>query len=236
MLPFQGAGGLTALTAQAFQDHGLTDDFSKDSPKSRAPGKGKNQTWNRPYQNYSSAYSYSNYLAKGSKKGSGKAQPKGDWKERDHDSRTNWKDPNHDNDGDGNRDRWGRYPGTGKQSQPRYGDGKANNKGSAQQGKNPQYGKNPATVQQVAICSTCSCALGFNIDCQECGRHPIPPGFQWKDTAPVRALICPCTNEAGAICGQPLGHSPACEFCREHRSRLKTLCHVAAQVILSISD
>ena len=222
MLPFQGAGGLTALTAQAFQDHGVAEDFTKGSPKSRPSGKGKQtQTaWGRFTQNYSTSYSYSSYPAKGSKKGHGKSQAKGDWKERDHDHRTNWKDPN--NDTDNNGDRWGSGPYNrfAPQSQPLYGDARSTaNKGAKQQTKNScQEGKKGySQLQQVVICSTCSCALGFNIDCQECGRHPVPPGFQWKDTAPLRTLICPCLNEAGVICAQPLGHSPACEFCREHR-------------------
>ena len=110
MLPFQGAGGLTALTAQAFQDHGVAEDFTKGSPTSRPSGKGKQtQTaWGRFTQNYATSYSYSSYPAKESKKGHGKSQAKGDWKERDHDHRTNWKDPN--NDTDNNGDRWGSGP------------------------------------------------------------------------------------------------------------------------------
>ena len=40
MLPFQGAGGMTALTAQAFLDQGC-EDYGKGSPKAKGSGKGK---------------------------------------------------------------------------------------------------------------------------------------------------------------------------------------------------
>ena len=70
MLPFQGAGGLLALTQQAFEDYGVhPEEFRKGSPqkpqsiKGKASSKGKNK----------------------SQKGKGK---KGPPKDRDHDSRT----------------------------------------------------------------------------------------------------------------------------------------------------
>ena len=49
MLPFQGAGGMTALTAQAFLDQGY-DDYGKGSPKAKGSGKGKQPQKRTDYQ------------------------------------------------------------------------------------------------------------------------------------------------------------------------------------------
>ncbi|OLP82167.1 hypothetical protein AK812_SmicGene37210 [Symbiodinium microadriaticum] len=109
MLPFQGAGGMTALTAQAFLDQGY-DDYGKGSPKAKGSGKGKSQSKRTDYQDswkpqmgYQRSTSYQNWSQnqggwtdyrapqKGTPKGGTKTQPKGSWKERDHDTRTDWK-------------------------------------------------------------------------------------------------------------------------------------------------
>ena len=71
MLPFQGAGGMTALTAQVFLDQGYEDYYGKESPKAKGSGKGKRVDYSKPKQDKD------------------KGQAKGQWKERDHDQRTN---------------------------------------------------------------------------------------------------------------------------------------------------
>ena len=236
MLPFQGAGGMTALTAQAFLDQGY-DDYGKGSPKAKGSGKGKSQSKRTDYQDswkpqmgYQRSTSYQNWSQnqggwtdyrapqKGTPKGGTKTQPKGSWKERDRDTRTDWKKQDDDNNDD-----WGSgwkswtpsrpsttplfsSPSSGKQQS-------SNTKG--QQPNNKGQGK--TKIQPVFICATCSCALGFCADCPDCKDHPTPPGFMWKDKVPWQSLKCPCANNSQQLCDKPLGHAQDCPFCQEHR-------------------
>ena len=80
-----------------------------------------------------------------------------------------------------------------------------------------QQGGKKSIVHQVQICLACTCALGYNLDCQECYNSPVPPGFYSKASAPVKSLICPASVQDGSICGSPLGINHKCDLCKEHR-------------------
>lgn len=237
MLPFQGAGGMTALTAQAFLDQGY-EDYGKGSPKAKGSGKGKQpqkrtdyqDSWkprmgtsSSSYQGWSQTQGWQDNNRKGKDKGKdkgpgkgkdkGKEQPKakGDWKDRDHDSRTNWKKDDDQDDYDSWGSGWssGTYPRT--HQTPLFG----TPSGHQQQPQNK--GKGRGKLQPVFICEKCSCALGYCIDCPNCKTHPVPPGFMWKDTVQWQALICPCITNSQQLCNKPLGHTQDCSFCQEHR-------------------
>ncbi|CAE7679736.1 unnamed protein product [Symbiodinium sp. CCMP2592] len=169
MLPFQGAGGMTALTAQAFLDR---DQWT--------PQMGKGSSHRSSYQGWSQKSGWSDYNTY--QKPKDKGQAKGQWKERDHDSRTNWKK---DDDQD-NNDSWGAW-GSGPWAPSRTPKGPifgGSGKGSPQQQTQHNKGKGHSHIQPVFICEHCSCALGYCIDCPKCKEHPVPPGFMWKDTVP----------------------------------------------------
>ena len=179
MLPFQGASGMTALTAH--------EDYGKGSPRAKGSGKGKPQSKSRsdrqdywsPQAGKSSGsrsshkgwYGWSDYSKP--KQGKDKGQAKGQWKERDHDKCTNWKkDDDHDN-----QDSWGQW-GSGPWAPSRTPSSSlfgGSNKGSNQQTQpqNPK-GKGHSHIQPVFICDTCSCALGCCSDCPACKTTQFP--------------------------------------------------------------
>ena len=202
MLPFQGAGGLLALTQQAFEDYGVhPEEFGKGSPQKPQSNKGK---------------------GKGSIKGKNKPQKgkgkKGPPKDRDHDSRTVWKkwdDDDNDSWGQGwpSHKSWYSKNQQGYSTQTKGQNTKTSGKAKTQ-GK--QGGKK-SIVHQVQICLACTCALGYNLDCQECYNSPLPPGFYSKASAPVKSLVCPASVQDGSICGSPLGINHKCDLCKEHR-------------------
>ena len=195
MLPLQGAGGMTALTAQAFLDQGY-DDYGNGSTKAKGSGKGKQapkrndcqDSWKPEMGNKRSTSSYQGWdyqgSQKGGQKGNQKGQAKGAWKERDHDSRTKWKK---DDDQD-NRDSWGSgwksWAPSRTHATPLFGCSSLN---QARPQENKGQGK--AKIQPAFICVLCSCA--FVLIALIARIIPLPPGFMWKDTVPWQSLICP---------------------------------------------
>ena len=222
LLPFQGAGGLLSLTQQAFQDYGVnSEDFGEGAAKSKSSKGGKRKGSNKGFQSKGSKGSKDNEP----RTPKGKSSGKGSWKERDHDSRTDWWNQDPDDGDDWN---WG--PKWGRQGNQSWGSNWASNqrqskgsRGSSQdKGKGRDSGKKgtkqkPSVVHQVQICLACTCALGYNLSCHECSQQPIPPGFTKKGHMPVKAYYCPSNTEAGHICGQLLGTVNNCPFCAEAR-------------------
>ena len=161
MLPFQGAGGLLPLTTQAFQDYGINpEEFGKGAaPKPRS---------SKGYGKSSKGKTKNSKGKKGSSPG-----PKGRNKERDHDHRTDWKNQD-DNDHDSWGKKWSHYTQNySNWSSPRQ-QGGSQGKNRTPKGNNKGW-KNNALVQQVRICLACTCALGYNYNCHDCSKHPIPP-------------------------------------------------------------
>ena len=105
LLPFQGAGGLLSLTQQAFQDYGgSSEDFGKGAAKSKNSKGGKGKGSNKGYSNKGSNGTKDNE-PRTPRTPKGKSSGKGSWKERDHDSRTDWwnQDPDDGDDWTGAR-------------------------------------------------------------------------------------------------------------------------------------
>ena len=204
MLPFQGAGGLLSLTLQAFEDYGIAaENYGKGAPSKSQTLKGQ--------------VSSTKGKGKGKQQNTKGKSKKGPPKDRDHDSRTDWKKQD-DNNYDGWGGGWSSYTSwpsnqqQGSSSKPSRNYNKSSNKST---GKGT---KHKSLVHQVQICLACTCALGFNYDCSDCSKSPVPPGFQQKASVPVKALICPALLPEGAICSSPLGTNLKCTLCKEHRT------------------
>ena len=205
MLPFQGAGGLLSVVQQTFQDYGF------DPEERKGVGKGKGKIKN-----------------KGQSKGKGKpmgkgqqASPKGAWKERDHDKRTDWRKDDDDHQDDSWGTGWPSLP-----SNPR-GKGNTSNKGKSKSTKDrsPKGGKKgqKSKVFEVKICEDCSCALGLNSWCSTCRQADVPPGFEYREPRNVTPLVCPGENDQGKVCYNALGLGKNCDLCKEHRKYWSSL-------------
>ena len=158
MLPFQGAGGLLSITQQAFQDYGVNSgDFGKGAAKgkgskARPSGKGSSLTWGKGSVDFKDC----------ARTPKGKSSGKGSWKERDHDSRTDWrKNPDDDQDDWGSRwkqqGNWGQGKGwhSNRQSQCSNQGSKTRTRTPPGKGKNNQYSGASKSPQ---LCSRCRSA------------------------------------------------------------------------------
>jgi hypothetical protein len=200
-LPLQGSSGLLATISQVFQDYGVqAEDFGKGTTKGKAPtgsldspkkGKGGSKSLDPP---------------KKGKGGSKSNKPWSNWQDRDPDQ-SKWHSRKDDDNQDGpSGSSWPSKPSPLRatwQSRP-TGKGRASTKGNVRGGRS----------WDLVLCQLCLCALGWNLDCPECGKCDAPVGMN-KQSAPVRALWCPGATTDGRICSKLLGFG-SCSLCRAH--------------------
>ena len=203
-LPLQGAGGLSAVVAQAFADYGIkVEDYGKGGAKGKTrpsptigpstrQGKGKNNSKGRHQQN---------------------------WQDRDPDQTwypsNKWPDGNNDSQpGTYSRQRPNAQPQAWQPRQRPY-----------QTSKGKQNGKQ-RSLAEVILCKLCLCALGINRLCQQCWHHDLPSDFDRKLEIHSYPLYCP-GQQGATVCNQLLGFGN-CALCLDHRNYWKSK---AAQTI-----
>ena len=202
-LPLQGAGGLTAVVAQAFQDYGINvDDYGKGkgkktlpAPPSSQPTKGKG-------------------IAKGNSKGRQQPhKPPKNWQDRSPDQ--TWYPSNRRPDGnnDPQQDSYQTYNYSSASAWP------SRQRPYHTAGKGSLKGKQ-RTLTEVILCKLCLCALGVNRLCQHCWKHDIPAGFDQRLDIQSFQLYCP-GQQGSSCCNQLLGFG-SCALCSEHRNSWKS--------------